>query len=135
MDALTDIDLGLDQSLPPPREMDLDIDPPIEYLKKHFTTLHLVEPTALQVQRAEFEIAAGSNMFTLRRYQIKLIAEVAAVPREVVEKMRISQMEEAWRFLEPYTPLFRLTGNTLSPILPASTGGDQKTPGDLPDQS
>lgn len=125
MDAFTD----LSAAIPTPREMDIDIDPPIEFLKKQFTTLRLQEPTALQMQRAEFEIAESSNMFTLRRYQIKLVSEVAAVPREVVEKMRISQLEEAFRFLEPFTPLFHLTGSTLSPTSPASGDGDPMTPG------
>jgi hypothetical protein len=131
MDAIA-ID-GFTESPLNPRELDLEIDPPIEFLKKRFTTLHLEEPTALQMQRAEFEIAEASNMFTLRRYQIKLVAEVAGVPREVVERMRISQVGEAFRFLEPYTPLFRLTGTTLSPTSRAGGDGDRMTPGDSPE--
>lgn len=129
MDSIADMDIATSAMFP---ELDIEIDPPIEYLKKQFTTLHLVEPTALQMQRANQEIAADTNHFTLLRYRIRLVAENTGTPREVIEKMRISQVEEAFRFLEPFTPLFHLTGQSLSPILPGSGDGGRMTPGDSP---
>jgi hypothetical protein len=129
MDSIAGMDV-----MPPPMmgmEFDVEIEPPIEFMKKQFTTLHLVEPTALQMQRANAELSDGQNMFTLLRYRIRLVAEVSATPREVIERMRISQVEEAFRFLEPFTPLFHLTGLHLSPTSPGSGDGDRMTPGDL----
>lgn len=112
-----------------PREIDIELDPPITVDKKQFTRLHLKEPTALQIQRAEFEIAGGANHHNLRKYQIALVAFVAAVPVEVVQRIRITELGEAWSFLEPFTPLYRLTGESLWRTLPDGGAGDRMMPG------
>lgn len=93
-----------------PRVLDLELDPPVTFQKKPFATLHLEEPTGKMVERAEQELAVGVNHFTLRRYQITMVAQCAKVPREVIEAMQMGQIARAWDFLVPMLPGGPLTG-------------------------
>jgi Phage tail assembly chaperone proteins, E, or 41 or 14 len=97
MDAITsEFDAGEDEALP--RTLDLDID--VTFQKKRFTSLHLEEPTAKQLERAELELNTTSpTAYTMRRYQIALVAAVAKVPREVVLELRHSELTKAFDFL------------------------------------
>jgi hypothetical protein len=109
MDALTtDID---DLGEPEPRTLDMDID--VTFQKKRFTSLHLEEPTGKQLEKAEVELnTAQPNAYTMRRYQIALIASVAGVPREVVLELRYSQLVEAFDFLSDLLAGSRKDGET-----------------------
>lgn len=83
---------------PLPRTLDMDID--VTFQKKRFTSLHLEEPTAKQLERAEIELnSANPTAYMMRRYQIALVAAVGQVPREVVLELRHSQLTEAFDFL------------------------------------
>ena len=86
-----------------PRALDLELDPPIDYQGKTYTTLHFEEPTTKQQRMSEQELAGGVNMLSLRNQQIALVSQCAGVPRNVVEMMRISQMVEAYNFLAPFS--------------------------------
>jgi hypothetical protein len=97
MDAITN-EFDADEEEPLPRTLDMDID--ITFQKKRFTSLHLEEPTAKQLERAELELNnANPTAYMMRRYQIALVAAVAQVPREVVLELRSSQLNEAFDFL------------------------------------
>ena len=90
-----------------PATLDIEID--VMFQKKHFTTLHLEEPKAKQVERAEMELNHPSpTAYHFRRYQIALVAAVGKVPIEVVGEMTNSQLRRAWDFLrgrlEPGSP-------------------------------
>src|ERR1700739_4519536 len=82
-----------------PRSLDIEIDPPVQWDSKTFDHLHLEEPTARMVLRAEGELSGTVNMPQMRAYQIALVSHAAGVPRQVIEQMRISQMLEAFGFL------------------------------------
>lgn len=82
-------------------ELDLDIDPPIEWNGETYKVLHLVEPTGKQIHQAEAVLTQG-NYQALRMYQFALISIVTKTPRPVIESMRISQINRAMRFLRPY---------------------------------
>ena len=98
MDALTEFDQDGEDDEPLARTLDMDID--ITFQKKRFTSLHLEEPTAKQLERAELELnSKDPTAYMFRRYQIALIAGVAKVPREVVLELRNSQLVEAFDFL------------------------------------
>lgn len=94
-----------------PRTLTLDIDPPIEANGKTYTTLYLEEPTAQMVERAEQEYAGGQmTVHTIRKHQIALVSQGSKTPRAVIEKMRISQLEEASDFLSSFIGAGRRTG-------------------------
>jgi len=100
MDAITsefgDGDASEDEALP--RTLDLEID--VTFQKKRFTSLHLEEPTAKQLERAELELnTVNPTAYMMRRYQIALVAAVAKVPREVVLELRHSELQRAFDFL------------------------------------
>jgi hypothetical protein len=81
-----------------PATLDMDID--VTFQKKRFTNLHLEEPTAKQLEKAELELSSvNPTPYMMRRYQIAMVAAVAKVPREVVLELRHSQLEEAFGFL------------------------------------
>jgi hypothetical protein len=90
-----------DASLPP--TLDLELDPPIEWQGKTYSTLHLEEPTTRQQRQSEQELQPPVTMLSLRNHQIALVSQVAGVPRNVIEMMRISQMLEAYNFLAPFS--------------------------------
>lgn len=98
-----------------PRVLDLELDPPVTFKAKPFATLHLEEPTGKMMERAEQELQAGVNAYSLRRFQITLVAQAARVPREVVEAMPVGQIARAWGFLETLLPGGPATGATSSP--------------------
>jgi hypothetical protein len=104
-----------DDKVEDPPFLDLDID--ITSNKKRFTTLHLEEPKAKQIERAERELNTQTpTPYHFRRYQMALIAQVARVPDEVVGELTNTQLRAAWNFLraklEPDTPE---TGETSLP--------------------
>jgi hypothetical protein len=85
-----------------PRVLDIELDPPIEWNGKTYSSLHLEEPTGRMVERAEGELSQASNFQALRRYQFALLSLVSGVPRQVIEQMRISQINEGTDFLRPF---------------------------------
>ena len=85
-----------------PRTLDIVIDPPVEWNSKTYESLHLEEPTAHMVERAEVELAGNVNVHALRKYQIALVSQCSGVPRQVVERMRISQVRECADFLSSF---------------------------------
>jgi Phage tail assembly chaperone proteins, E, or 41 or 14 len=105
---LDDTQDARDPSVPLTR--DIEIDPPVEWNGKTYTTLHLEEPTTRQQKISEQELAGGVNMVTIRNQQIALVSQVSGVPRAVIEAMRISQMLEAYNFLAPYADAGPKTG-------------------------
>lgn len=96
MDAISgEFDAG-EEALPHTLDMDIDI----TFQKKRFTSLHLEEPTAKQLERAELELnTPNPTAYTMRRYQIALVAAVGQVPREVVLELRHSELTRAFDFL------------------------------------
>jgi hypothetical protein len=107
MDAISGDDLASTDDEPIERTLDLDID--VTFQKKRFTSLHLEEPTAKQLERAELELNSPTpTAYMMRRYQIALVAAVAKVPREVVLELRHSELTRAFDFLsgllEPIQP-------------------------------
>jgi hypothetical protein len=86
-----------------PRFLDIEIDPPIEWNGKTYSVLHLEEPTGQQIERAEAELAVSVNVHTLRKYQLAVISQASGMPRQAVEKMRISQIKQAADFLTSFT--------------------------------
>lgn len=95
-----------------PRVLDIDIEPPLEVNGKTYSSLHLEEPTARMVERAEAELAGNMSVHSLRKYQIALVSQGAAVPRAVIEQMRISQVREAADFLSSFIGAGPPTGET-----------------------
>jgi hypothetical protein len=94
-----------------PLTMDLVIDPPIEGSNgKTYEHLHLEEPTARMVERAEAELAGNFNVHSLRKYQIALVSHATGTPRDVIERMRISQLTKASDFLSTFIGSGRAIG-------------------------
>jgi hypothetical protein len=95
-----------------PRFLDIEIDPPVEWNGKTYSTLHLEEPTGQQIERAEAELAAVVNIHTLRKYQFAIVSQASGMPRQAVEKMRISQIKQAADFLTSFTSSGPETGES-----------------------
>jgi hypothetical protein len=108
MDAIVDqFDAAEPDALADPSVLDIDIDVTVN--KKRFTVLHLEEPKAKQIERAERELnVQAPTPWHFRRYQMALIAQVAKVPDEVVGDLTNTQLRAAWNFLraklEPDSP-------------------------------
>jgi len=93
-----------------PETLDMDID--VMFHAQRVTRLHLEEPTAGQYEKAAHELAGGANAYTMERFKISLIANVAKVDRSVVLGMRRSQVEEAFNFLSRLLVAGQATGET-----------------------
>lgn len=95
-----------------PRTLDLEIDPPVDWNGNTYSSMHLEEPTARMVERAEAELASGVTVHTLRKYQVALVSHGSGWPRGVIEQMRISQVQEAATFLSGFLQSGPETGAT-----------------------
>jgi Phage tail assembly chaperone proteins, E, or 41 or 14 len=83
--------------------LDLVLDSPIKVRGKTYDRLHLAEPTARMLETAEREFNGETpTIYSLRRYQISLVAVAAGVPRKVVRAMPISHLIEASDFLTAF---------------------------------
>jgi hypothetical protein len=100
MDTIVDqFDAAEPEGSDAPNTLDVDID--VTFQKRRFTTLHLQEPKAKQLERAEMELnVANTTPYHFRRYQIALIAAVAKVPVEVIGELTNTQLVRAWGFLQ-----------------------------------
>lgn len=99
MDALVNQFDAAEEAEPElPATLDIEID--VVFQKKPFSTLHLREPKAKEIERAERELSVQNpTPYHFRRYQMTLIAQVAKVPPEVVGELTNSQLRRAWDFL------------------------------------
>lgn len=95
-----------------PETLDIELDPPIEWNNSTYHQIHLEEPTGHMVERAEAELAGNMNVHTMRKYQIALVSQASNTPRQVIERMRISQIVEASDFLQRFIASGRATGET-----------------------
>jgi hypothetical protein len=82
-----------------PATLDIEID--VEFMKKRFATLHIREPKAKEMEKAERELNVQGNPtpYNFRRYQCALLAAVAQVPVEVIGELPNSTVRRAWDFL------------------------------------
>lgn len=93
-----------------PQTLDLEID--VMFHAQRITRLHLEEPTAGQYEKAVQELASGPNAYTMERFKISLIANVAKMDRAVILGMKKSQVEEAFNFLSRLLANGQATGET-----------------------
>ena len=93
----------------------------------------LQEPTAGALRDAERELGNGvpgtSSIAQLSAYKIAVVAAGARVNRVVIERMRMSQVNEAFAFLSPLLEAGQRIGETLSPTSQDSGAGDLMTDG------
>jgi hypothetical protein len=117
-------DIDVDPRSPP--ERDFTLNPPIEYNKKVFRSIRLREPSGAVFELAQREMPVNSEPSTIHtlRFQMTMLAGVARVPREVIERMRLSEILEAFQFVLPLFQSSLETGATSSLTLPASGDGD-----------
>lgn len=87
-----------------PRFLVFDIDPPIEWNGKTYSEMRLEEPTGQMIVKSEQELANGANFAALRNYQFALVSNCSGIPRQAIEKMRISQIQKAADFLSSFMP-------------------------------
>jgi Phage tail assembly chaperone proteins, E, or 41 or 14 len=96
-----------------PRVLDLEIDPPVE-AGQIYSTMHLREPTFQEVRTAETEMVRDAfgraTDGSTRAYQLALISKVSGVPRQAIDQMRISQVDQAFLFLISFRPPGPATG-------------------------
>lgn len=105
--------LGANGEAPPdalPQTLDMDID--VMFHAQRVTHLHLEEPTGGQYEKAAQELASGANAYTMERFKISLIANVAKIDRSVVLGMKKHQIEEAFTFLSRLLVDGQQTGET-----------------------
>jgi len=99
-----------------PKVRDINIDPAVEVNGAVFTTMHLREPTFQEVTQAETVIIRDAfgrmTDASSRLYQATLISKVSGVSRAAIDKMRISQVNEAFSFLMEFRDAGPATGET-----------------------
>lgn len=93
-----------------PRQMRIDLDPPIHWNDNDYTEITIREPTGAEVLRAEGELGQQWTAQTFRKYKFALVALVSGEPRQVIERMPISQLERAFDFLNHFINSDRATG-------------------------
>ena len=99
MDSVADqFDIAEAESDANPATLDIEIDITVD--RKRFTVLHLEEPKMKQIERAERELnTQNPTPWHFRKYQMKLVEQVAKVPPELVGELTNTQLRAAWDFL------------------------------------
>lgn len=87
-----------------PKFLVIEIDPPVEWNGRTFSEMRLEEPTGQMIVKSEQELANGANFASLRNYQFALVSNCSGIPRQAIEKMRISQIQKAADFLSAFMP-------------------------------
>ena len=88
----------------------LTFEPPIKLRAATYDTMLLSEPTGRMVRQAEAMLRGGVNVESLRQYQLMLITLVSRWPKDAVEELPITKIDEAGSFLARFTNIGRLTG-------------------------
>lgn len=94
-----------------PDEMTIDF-PEIVIDSNRVDRIVLREPTGQQVQKAETELKGGVNVASMRMYQISLVSQCSGVPRQVIERLPISKLNEASRYAQSFIDAGPATGAT-----------------------
>lgn len=105
------VDTFLEPFADPAPELVIDLDPPLEVKDKgKFERLELREPDTSTVAKAEQLVAKGFNIESLRRYKLKLVADVSGVPLPIVELMPIRVLNRGAAYLQGFIESGRRTG-------------------------
>jgi hypothetical protein len=122
-------DIDVDPRSPP--ERDFPLNPPVEFNKKVFRSIRLREPSGAVYEAAQREMPVNAQPTPIHavRFQMTMLAGVARVPREVIERMRLTEIQEAFAFVLPLFQAFLATGETSSLTSPDSGDGDLTTDG------
>jgi hypothetical protein len=82
-----------------PRVKEMEVD--LAYHAQRITRLTLREPTAGQFEKALLETRGpqGGDTYSNQRFKTTLVAGVCKLPREVIEQLPVTQLEEAASFL------------------------------------
>ena len=99
-----------DQQTEEVRETFIPFDEAVKFGPTSWDGLALKEPTGRQLAVAS-EYGFGKSITS---FQMKLISEVSGVPFRIIEGLRISQIKEAYDFLEHFTSQPQKNGGPLS---------------------
>jgi hypothetical protein len=86
-----------------PPSLLIEFDPPIEWSAGNVDAIELREPTIAEYMKAQKEIRPNATVDQYTAFQITLIAAVSGKPRQVIEKMPVRKVAEAFKYLEGFT--------------------------------
>jgi hypothetical protein len=92
---------GTEPNLAP--DLQLPIVPPITMQNTTYDVLDLRPPKSGELDAAYAQIGTATNSYTLRKFQIMLVARVSGFHRGVIERLEIDQLNEASRYLMGFT--------------------------------
>ena len=93
----------------------IQITPPISFEGREYTDLVLREPTAGEVLVGDMQLRNGVTQEALRTRQMHIISRVAGVPVPVIQKLRISQQNEAWAYVSAFLDIGLATFDSSAP--------------------
>ena len=90
------------QPAPPPPELTIVLDPPVkDLIGQDVVELRLQEPTAAQMRECD--------KYTGYAWMIALVAAVSAHPERVIERLRVSTLNQASAYLSSFIEAGRRT--------------------------
>src|SRR5215469_1762758 len=95
-----------------PRVMEMDVD--LAYHAQRISKLTLREPTSGVVEKALLEARGVQDAYADTRFKITLVAGVTKLPREVIQQLPYTQLQDSFRFLAPFLGLGPPTTETSS---------------------
>lgn len=80
----------------------IEFDPAIEHNGQAYHSIELREPRMRELERAYSEVKTSTDAQSLIRFQIALVCAVTGQPKQVIELMSVSQMNEAFNYLQNF---------------------------------
>jgi hypothetical protein len=92
---------GQEPNLAP--DLQLPIEPAIVLHNSTYDLLDLRPPKSGEIDAAYRELGTAATAYSLRKFQIMLVARVSGYNRGVIERIPIDQLDEASRYLMGFT--------------------------------
>ena len=87
----------------------IDFDTPIEWASAKYDSIELREPKMKELSLAYGELK-GNDAQAMAKFQMSLVCAVSGAPRQVIENMPISKMNEAFKYLQGFMEVGQETG-------------------------
>lgn len=77
----------------------------IEWNGGKYDAIELKEPKAIHIEKAMSSVNGTLTDQSVIKYQIALICAVSGLPRQVIEEMPISKLNEAFKYLQGFSQI------------------------------
>src|SRR3712207_5095212 len=83
-------------------EMEIELDEPIEFAGKSYSSVLLRESKAREVEQALAVVGESTTPDAAYRYQIMLLSKVSGLPRQVIEQFPVRKLRLGFNYVTDF---------------------------------